>query len=343
MTDTRPALIPHRSRAGGGRRYLTRILALVLVAGGLGACAEAELLIHATKQLDRDDTPKTTHDRGEPVPAGYKVGRAYEVAGVWYYPYHDPKYDKTGIASWYGEQFHGRPTANGETFDMNTVTAAHKTMALPSIARVTNLENGRSLLVRVNDRGPFVNGRIIDLSRRSAQLLGVYRKGTAKVRVEFLEFAPLKAFASADSAYGSARTRTVSARATEPEPTEAIPATGGTIAVETVEPPPRPEEPETGDGGGLIAANAAELETAALASDPPIYIQVGAFADPANAARLRGRLARFGPSQISEIEVGGRLLHRVRIGPLSSVRDADETLTLLIHEGFTGARVVVAR
>src|SRR5581483_4035994 len=116
----------------------------------------------------------------------YKVGEPYQVNGVWYYPEVDYGYDREGIASWYGPGFHGRYTANGEIYDENDVTAAHPTLPLPSMVRVTNLENGRSIAVRVNDRGPFVGGRIIDLSRRSAQLLGIEEQGTARVRVQVL-------------------------------------------------------------------------------------------------------------------------------------------------------------
>jgi rare lipoprotein A len=95
----------------------------------------------------------------------YKVGKPYQVDGIWYYPKEDPSYDETGIASWYGKQFHGRYTANGEVFDLNGLTAAHHTLPMPSIVQVTNLENGRSLTLRVNDRGPFAGARIIDVSR----------------------------------------------------------------------------------------------------------------------------------------------------------------------------------
>ena len=136
------------------------------------------------------DTGTTPH-ASAPLPDGYKLGRPYEVFGVTYYPYHDPSFVEEGTASWYGADFHGQSTASGEPYDMNAVTAAHKTLPLPSTVRVTNLKNGRSLLVRVNDRGPFVAGRVIDLSRRSAQLLGVYSTGTAPVKVEFVELAAL--------------------------------------------------------------------------------------------------------------------------------------------------------
>ncbi len=134
-------------------------------------------------------------DPGEPVPKGggtYRVGSPYVVGGRVYVPRFDPHYRAVGLASWYGDDFYGRYTANGEIFDMNSVSAAHPTMPLPSYARVTNLDNGRSLIVRVNDRGPYAHDRLIDLSMRAANLLGFYRRGTAPVRVEYVGPAPLQ-------------------------------------------------------------------------------------------------------------------------------------------------------
>lgn len=116
-----------------------------------------------------------------------KIGKPYQVAGMWYYPADDRGYDEVGLASWYGGRFHEGPTANGESYDMNRVGAAHKTLPLPSYVEVTALATGRTLLVRINDRGPFKGGRIIDLSRRSAQLLGIDRAGVSPVRVRRVE------------------------------------------------------------------------------------------------------------------------------------------------------------
>ena len=118
-----------------------------------------------------------------PNPSAVKIGKPYQVYGVWYSPADDRNYDARGIASWYGPSFHALSTANGERYDQDDVTAAHKTLPMPSWVDVENLDNGRRLVVRINDRGPFVAGRIIDLSRRSAQLLGVDRAGLARVRV----------------------------------------------------------------------------------------------------------------------------------------------------------------
>src|SRR4051794_14865580 len=123
---------------------------------------------------------------------GYKVGQPYRINGRTYYPNEDPNYRAEGMASWYGPDFHGRATANGEIYDMNAISAAHPTMPIPSYARVTNLRNGRSLVVRVNDRGPYVANRLIDLSVGAAKALDFHGEGLARVRVEYVGRAPLE-------------------------------------------------------------------------------------------------------------------------------------------------------
>lgn len=121
----------------------------------------------------------------------YKVGKPYSINGVTYVPAEDPSYDKVGMASWYGTDFHGKQTANGERFDMDAISAAHPTLPMPSYVHVTNLRNGRTMLVRVNDRGPYKPGRIIDLSRRTAQLLGFDTQGVTEIRVRYAGLAPI--------------------------------------------------------------------------------------------------------------------------------------------------------
>ena len=121
-----------------------------------------------------------------PVPI-YKIGKKYEVKGKFYYPKKDMFYNKTGIASWYGPKFNGKLTANGEIYNQNALTAAHKTLPLPSAVKVTNLKNNKSVILRINDRGPFVNDRIIDLSSKAADLLDLKEKGTGLVRVTLLQ------------------------------------------------------------------------------------------------------------------------------------------------------------
>lgn len=143
----------------------------------LSACSQVQLASHVFKQVAPPAKSQGT----------FKVGTPYKVAGKMYYPKEEYDLAETGIASWYGPNFHGKPTANGETFDKRELTAAHRTLQMPSLIRVTNLENGRSLVLRVNDRGPFKRGRILDVSERGAELLGFKSKGTAKVRVEVLK------------------------------------------------------------------------------------------------------------------------------------------------------------
>src|SRR5271169_1670350 len=147
-------------------------MAIVAIAGGMAACSTE---------------PPTYTPVSLPPNAGiYKIGQPYQIEGTWYYPREQPDYDETGIASWYGPAFYGRRTANGELYTANDLTAAHRTLPMPVNVRVTNLENGRSLILRVNDRGPFAKGRIIDVSQRAAKLLGFYQTGTAKVRVTYV-------------------------------------------------------------------------------------------------------------------------------------------------------------
>lgn len=172
----------------GKRLSHVLIVATVAGAGVISACSAG------TKISQSSGYSKRVVNYGDPVPRGggrYKLGAPYVIKGRQYVPRHQPDYDEIGIASWYGDAFHGRLTANGEIYDMDRMTAAHPTLPLPSFARVTNLKNGRSLIVRVNDRGPYAHGRIIDLSRKSAELLQMKRAGTTKVRVEYLQRAPL--------------------------------------------------------------------------------------------------------------------------------------------------------
>lgn len=141
-----------------------------------------------------ENNPKK-YSKYDYIPQGgghYKIGEPYEVKGKWYYPEEDNSYDKTGIASWYGDYFHGRLTANGEYFDMHSLSAAHTTLPLPSYVKVTNLENMKSVTVRVNDRGPYIENRIIDLSRKAAEEIDMLNEGTAKVRVQYIKRAPLE-------------------------------------------------------------------------------------------------------------------------------------------------------
>lgn len=184
-------------------RGVSTVAVLALSAAVLVACAAPQSKSMVNKKRSKEyfpesvygvkASPRVTNQRTN-LPRGGgrdQLGKPYKVRGKWYHPKEDPNYRKVGTASWYGDAFHGRLTANGEIYDATHLTAAHPTMPLPSYARVTNKENGNSIIVRVNDRGPYEEGRIIDLSRRAAELLDYTRTGTAKVEVEYVGRAPL--------------------------------------------------------------------------------------------------------------------------------------------------------
>ncbi|MEQ1944553.1 septal ring lytic transglycosylase RlpA family protein [Mesorhizobium sp. VNQ89] len=193
-------LIPARSRLRGA----STIVAIAATAGFLVACTSsqptAEVSVKkrskeyfAESEYGVKASPRVTMLKSN-LPRGggrEQVGKPYKVKGKVYYPKEEKGYKKTGLASWYGDAFHGRLTANGEIYDMTHLTAAHPTMPLPSYARVTNLANGSSVIVRVNDRGPYSHNRLIDLSKRAAEMLDYTHTGTAKVKVEYVGRAPL--------------------------------------------------------------------------------------------------------------------------------------------------------
>jgi rare lipoprotein A len=169
----------------------SRTMIVTALAASLCACS-------VSKSPNTVDETHTLSPRvikvGDPVPKGggvYKLGDPYLAGGKWYVPVNDQSYDKVGLASWYGDFFHGRRTANGEIYDMHALTAAHPTLPMPTYASVTNLANNRTVVVRINDRGPYHDDRIIDLSHKAAELLGFYGHGTAPVRVRYFSPAPL--------------------------------------------------------------------------------------------------------------------------------------------------------
>lgn len=299
----------------------------------LSACAETELVIHSAKELTGTaDSASVAKTKGS-----YKVGRPYQIKGTWYYPAENFKYVETGISSWYGSKFHGRKTANGETYNMNDLTAAHRTLPLPSMVRVVNLKNGRSLKLRINDRGPFARGRIIDVSRRAAQLLGFQRAGTARVRVEII----------ADES----RQLKLAAINGKLPPREKI--SGKAVAKQTVQsqplrnnqPAPRARQDRVGaapqQSATLPTPNNQSVKTVPTPAVNRLFVQAGAFADFANASRVRTNLSQFGPSWVEKAKVGNRDFYRVRIGPLQTLDNADAVLARLISAGFPKARIVV--
>lgn len=165
------------------RARITRILLIASVGMSLAACGS---LGFGDDRGGRAVVPVVN----DPAPIISGTMRPYQIRGRWYRPVEQPDYDETGLASWYGDAFNGRPTATGERFDMHAMTAAHKTLPLPGLVEVTNLANGRAVVLRVNDRGPFVDDRIIDLSRGAASELGMLQQGVGRVRVRYLGRAP---------------------------------------------------------------------------------------------------------------------------------------------------------
>lgn len=317
-----------------------RIAALLIGTTLLTGCAEMNLFGHYAKKAGSSESPPSTGATGT-----YKVGKPYQVAGVWYYPREDYDYDETGIASWYGPNFHAKTTANGEIFDQNAVSAAHRTLPLPSVVRVTNLENGRSLVIRVNDRGPFVNGRIIDLSRRSAQLLGFDGQGTARVRVQIM---PEESRALAGKVKGDG--------GLPGESQQVAAAPRERVMAETLPPPGSKEQarPVASSQGTSASAQrsataveraervlaAQEVESSAVRSTS-LYVQAGSFSRHDNALRLQARLSGVGRPQIQQASVKGQTVYRVRFGPIGSVDEADKLLDQVIATGQQDAKVIV--
>ncbi|WP_420415354.1 septal ring lytic transglycosylase RlpA family protein [Roseibium sp.] len=254
-------------------RQLRSALLVAAAAGLVAACGSApqEKAKFSPKKYGVKGSPKMVA-AGKPVPKGggrYVVGKKYKIAGKWYYPKNDPNYKKSGLASWYGPTFHGRKTANGEIFDRYALTAAHTTMPLPSYARVTNLANGRSMIVRVNDRGPFHGNRIIDLSERVATMLDTKSKGVGKVKVEYVGRAPLH---GQDEQY-------LMASYTGPGAVQPGTSRPGTLIAQnaprlvvgpTTAPAPRPYRPT-----GSLAALGGQGSTFAAAVDPAIVFEAG--------------------------------------------------------------------
>ena len=269
----------------------------------------------------------TTSSGGRAGPSGsphYKVGKPYKINGRWYRPSEDPSYDRRGVASWYGDDFHGRPTANGEIFDMRRMTAAHTTLPMPSLVEVTNLENGRQAVVRVNDRGPFAHNRIIDLSRAAARALGFERKGLAKVRVRYLAPAPLP----------GEKTKPVYAR-TKP--------VAAPVAVALS---PSPVATDTDHLAGLIAdadpGREPNLPPPLPAAHVAFYsIQVAVLENIEDLPALREHLAAEGPLRIARAEDAGvPARYRINLGPYPTESAAADRLEAVREAGYDGAVIV---
>jgi rare lipoprotein A len=308
--------------------FRIRLLAALPLLGLLAACSSTPA-----------PPPPATHAVSIPKSAGvYKVGSPYQIDNVWYYPREQPDYDETGIASWYGPTFYGKQTANGEIYDGDLLTAAHRTLPMPVNVRVTNLENGKSIVVRVNDRGPYARGRIIDLSRHAAELLDVIQTGTARVRVTYLGRAPLEGGGPVEetppeiaNALPAAPSGKVESSALGAVPGAAVAAPGATRTMP--HPAPIPAE--------MFADNEPDgkVTKVPVPSATRLYVQVGAFSKLQNAKTLLSKLG--GDLRISTLQRAGQILYRVRTGPLATVAEADAALARITGAGANDAQIVV--
>jgi rare lipoprotein A len=300
---------------------------------------------------------------GKPVPKGggyYTIGQPYQIAGAWYTPREDSSYDRVGNASWYGELFHGRRTANGEIYDMDRITAAHPTLPLPVYARVTNLNNGRSIVVRINDRGPYAHDRIIDLSRRSAELLGFRSRGTATVRVKYLGRAPLNGDDTYERRYLASQSWVQVAAKGGASKNGVTTVAMQSIAAETL-PVENPDnlarrwaETKPGDALAPRATNSASeasspQTTASLPRKPSVVaraggpmIQAGSFKNKDNAERAHQVLSEIAQVEVAEISVNGAAYFRVRVGPFANMAEARAALAKVAGAGYQGAKLLAA-
>jgi rare lipoprotein A len=309
---------------------------LVLASLSLAACATPKYDVGRPMIGARNTAPRPSDmvgPNGKPLRGTEKP---YQINGVWYYPKEDRDYNVVGVGSWYGEQFHNRRTANGEIFDMDIPSAAHKTLPLPSLVEVTNLDNGRRMIVRVNDRGPFVGDRVIDLSKAAAEELGYRRAGVAKVRVKYIGPAPKGVF-DPPRQYARAPVRTETPERgfeTIQEPPQRVqvlaakPETEWSPAPNLSAPPINPPDPVR------------PTAPAPAASKPGFRIQAGAFSSRENAEKAVQQLALAGNARIEPIERPNGTLYRVLVaagddeGEAWSLRQRVEAL------GYSGATVL---
>ena len=270
----------------------------------LSACAQTELASHVAKKTEifGADVQTVSTSKGT-----FKTGRTYRIKGRSYTPKETYDFTETGMASWYGPNFHGKKTANGEIYDQYALTAAHKTLQMPSIIKVTNLENGRTAVLRVNDRGPFSKGRVLDVSKRGAEKLGFKHQGTARVRIELLKQESLEV---ARIAKGGRSTQgyeiALNQRGYKPK---AAPKNDQPIQLAKTSP------------------RASATPPTPTTKPDQLFVQAGAFSNPVRARAFAERVRVFGPSRISPKTIDGNQLYRVQIGPLNNQSEADLVMT----------------
>ncbi len=273
----------------------------------------------------------------------YKVGSPYKINGVTYKPQEFDTFTETGIASWYGPGFHGKSTANGERFDTNELTAAHRVLPMPSLVRVTNLENGRSVVLRVNDRGPFAHNRVIDVSQKGAELLGFKNKGTARVRVQLMEresarLADLAKKGISTRGQELAHNRASGAHAPGLPP---VPPAPPIVRQASVQAPMTLDDGSSLPGhvkGGVFYPDPVVRQEAV--NPTTLFVQAGSFTQEAAAKSLSTELQAFGAARVYAADVRGTRYFRVRISA-KSVPEADRIIAALKRSGYKDSIIVV--
>ena len=253
----------------------------------------------------------------------YKIGKKYNVGGKYYYPKKDLYYNKTGIASWYGPKFHGKLTANGEIYNQYALTAAHKTLPLPSAVKVTNLKNNKSIVLRINDRGPFVNDRIIDLSSKAADILDLKREGTGLVRVQILREKSLYL-------------EKLAKQGSFPEINDLKETELPNITI------PRKVAVKIRDTKNQkIITKKINYNLKNLNKEYKIYIKLASFSSKKNAEIMKKKVSYIDKVKIYKIYKMNRTLYQVKAGPFLSVEKVDQLHSLLLQKGMQGAKIII--
>lgn len=273
----------------------------------------------------------------------YKVGSPYKINGVTYKPQVFDTFSETGIASWYGPGFHGKSTANGERFDTGELTAAHRVLPMPSLVRVTNLENGRSVVLRVNDRGPFAHNRVIDVSQKGAELLGFKNKGTARVRVQLMEresarLADLAKKGISTRGHEVAHNRASGSHAPGVPP---VPPSPPIVRQASVQAPMPLDDGSTLPGhvkGGVFYPDPVVQQEAV--NPTTLFVQAGSFTHEAAARSLASELQAFGSARVYTADLRGTRYFRVRISA-KNVPEADRIIAALKRSGYRESIIVV--
>ncbi len=258
------------------------------------------------------------------------IGDPYQVAGRWFTPHEQPGYDKKGQASWYGEAFHKRKTSNGEWFDMNTMTAAHATLPIPSYAKVTNLENGKTVIVRINDRGPFVDTRILDVSKRAADELGYRTKGIARVRVQLIGPAPLN---DNGARHVMAMNEALDGGASFTQLASLSQSDVGSVQVASEQPRKRKKMAD-------VQQVSYEPPRQVQEASAGFVVRVAVFHNYEHAMTAYNELSGFGPAQIIKAVGANGPLYRVQMGPFDNEADSQSAMQTAIASGYEDARIV---